>query len=339
LAVDAQEKVTGLFFTNLPDEKTQVETQLPAEITEEDVTVGEGEWALPGILTLPTTGADFPAVVLVHGSGANDRDETVGSTKMFRDLAWVLAKNGIASIRYDKRTLVHASQFTAELQKSGTVREETIIDAVLAGNVLKTDSRINSTRIFVAGHSLGAMLGPRIAKESDGLFAGMVLMSGSPLKLTDIIITQNEDVLNKLTDDVRKTQQPLLDAEVAKLAALESMTEEQAMEATAFGLPGCYILDLLKYDAAATLKELKLPTFILQGGADFQISLKNGYEAWQTAAGGEAYVTLKLYPELNHLLMKYTGDPANQYSIQEYNAPASLDETVASDIVAWILDH
>ena len=341
LAVDKDGLVAGINF-GLPPVKAPVQTEqvtMPEGIAEQAVTVGEGEWALPGLLTLPKEGSNFPAVVLVHGSGAGNRDEEVGQTKMFRDLAWSLAENGIASIRYDKRTRAHGDKFTPELKKSLTVENETIIDAILAGNIVKADSRIDSSRIFVAGHSLGAMLGPRIAKESEGLFAGMVLMSGSPLPLTDIILTQNEDLLAKLTEEQRKSQQPLVDAEVEKLKAIDTMTEDQLKEQTFFGMPGLYIKDLLSYDAAAILKELQLPALILQGGADFQVSLKNGFEAWQAAAGSEAYITLKLYPELNHMLMKYTGDPANQFSIQEYDTTARLDETAAKDIVAWILNH
>lgn len=341
IVVDKDGLVAGINFA-MPSVEAPAATEeipLPAGLVQEEVTVGDGEWALPGLMTLPEGGSNLPAVVLVHGSGAGNRDEAVGQTKMFRDLAWALAQKGIASIRYDKRTLTHADKFTPEYTKNLTVREETIIDAVLAGKVLKADSRIDGSRIFVAGHSLGAMLGPRIAKESEGLFAGMILMSGSPLQLTDIILTQNEDILAKLTEEERKTQQPLLDAEVAKLGGIDAMTDDQVKAETFFGLPGFYVKDLRTYDAPATLKELQLPAFIAQGGADFQVSLANGWEAWQKAAGGESYITMKLYPDLNHLLMKYTGDPAYQNSLQEYDTPARMDETAEADIASWILDH
>jgi pimeloyl-ACP methyl ester carboxylesterase len=341
IVVDKDGLVAGINFAIPPVATPAVteEAALPAGLVQEDVTVGEGEWALPGLLTLPEGGSNLPAVVLVHGSGAGNRDEAVGQTKMFRDLAWALAQKGIASIRYDKRTLTYAAKYTPELIKALTVREETVIDAVLAGKVLKADSRIDGSRIFVAGHSLGAMLGPRIAKEGEGLYAGMILMNGSPLQLTDIILTQNEDVLAKLTEEERKTQQPLLDAEIAKLGGIDSMTDEQVKTETFFGMPGYYVKDLRTYDPAAMLKELQLPTFIAQGGADFQVSLANGWEAWQKAVGNESYITMKLYPDLNHVLMKYTGDPAYQYSLQEYDTPASVDETVEADIASWILDH
>ncbi len=341
LVVDKAGLVSGINFALPPVATPAVseEITLPTGLVEEEVTVGEGEWALPGLLTLPKDGSNLPAVVLVHGSGAGNRDEEVGQTKMFRDLAWELAQKGIASIRYDKRTRAHGEKFTPELVKTLTVREETIIDAMLAGKLLKADSRIDGSKIFVAGHSLGAMLGPRIVKESEGLFAGMILMSGSPLQLTDISLSQNEDLLAKLTEEQRKAQQPLVDAEVDKLERIDSMTDDQVKVESFFGLPGWYVKDLRSYDAAATVKELQLPTFILQGGSDFQVSLTNGFEAWQAAIGGETYVTLKLYSELNHMLMKYTGDPAFQYSVREYDTPAKLDETAANDIAAWILTH
>ena len=80
---------------------------------EKDVVVGTGEWQLPGTLTLPKGNGPFAAVVLVHGSGPNDRDETIGPNKPFKDLAWGLASQGIAVLRYDKRTKVYAEKMAA----------------------------------------------------------------------------------------------------------------------------------------------------------------------------------------------------------------------------------
>ena len=341
LTLDASGKVAGFYFANAPEEAeaAPAKSSLPEGIVEEDVTVGEGEWALPGTLTLPESGSSFPAVVLVHGSGPNDRDSTVGSIKMFRDIAWKLAQNGIAVLRYDKRTFAHGAKFTKEMLVDFTVREETIEDAILAGKLLEADSRINSEKIFLAGHSLGAMLGPRIAFESSGLFAGMVLLSGSPLPLTDIMIAQNEDVLAKLTQEQRAAEQPKLDAEIEKLDAVMKMSAGEAKEATLFGLPAYYLYEMQQTDPAALLLELKLPAIIMQGGKDFQVTVENGLSAWQKAVGGQEYVTYKLYPELNHALMAYTGDPALQYTVQEYNTPANVDETAANDIINWIFSH
>lgn len=341
LTLDAKGKVAGFNFANAPkeEEAAPAESNLPEGIVEEDVTVGEGEWALPGTLTLPKEGSSFPAVVLVHGSGPNDRDETVGSTKMFRDMAWKLAQNGVAVLRYDKRTFAHGNLFTPEISVSFTVKEETVDDAILAGMLLAADSRIDSKRIFLVCHSLGAMLGPRIASESNGLYAGMVLMSGSPIPLTDIVIAQNEDILSKMTDEQRVAEQPKLDAEMEKLDALLKMTAEETKMVTVFGMPGYYLYDMRQTDPSSLVLSLKLPTLIMQGGKDFQVSVENGLDAWKKAVGEQEFVMYKLYPELNHPLMVYIGDPALQYSLQEYNTPASLDETAANDIINWVTSH
>ncbi len=341
LTLDASGKIAGFNFANAPEEAeaAPAESRLPEGIVEEDVTVGEGEWALPGTLTLPESGSGFPAVVLVHGSGPNDRDETVGSIKMFRDMAWKLAQNGIAVLRYDKRTFAHGAKFTPEMLIEFTVREETVEDAILAGKLMEADSRINADKIFLAGHSLGAMLGPRIVFESSGLYAGMVLLNGSPLPLTDIMIAQNEDVLSKLTEEQRAAEQPKLDAEIEKLDTVMKMSAGEAKQVTLFGMPAYYLYEMQQTDPAELVLALKLPTLIMQGGKDFQVSVENGLDAWQKAVGEQEYVTYKLYPELNHPMMAYNGDPALQYTIQEYNTPANFDETAASDIINWILSH
>src|SRR5437868_1779970 len=99
----------------------------PDSFKEREVTVGEGEWKLPGTLTVPNGSGPFPAIVLVHGSGPNDRDETVGAIKVFKDLAEGLASRGIAVLRYEKRTKQYAGRM-AGLPKM-TVAEETVDDA------------------------------------------------------------------------------------------------------------------------------------------------------------------------------------------------------------------
>ncbi len=338
LAVDASGKVGGLNFA--PAKTVEAApAELPQGIVEEDVFIGEGERELPGTLTLPAEGDNFPGVVLVHGSGPNDRDESVGQTKLFRDLAWTLAQNGIASVRYDKRTNVYGEKIAAQVQSDFTVEEETIQDAILAGKIMKSDARINAEKTFLIGHSMGAMLGPRIATESEGLFTGLVLVSGTPLPLTDIILAQNEDGLAKLPEDQRAAQQPLVDAEQQKLKTLSTATAEEARALTVFGIPGYYLYEMGQYDAAKLALDLQLPTFILQGGKDFQVTEANGYDAWQKALGEQDFITYKLYPELNHVMMAYTGDPALQGTVAEYNTPANVDQTVAQDIIAWILSH
>ena len=106
---DAKGQVTGLFF--VPTASGPPPYARTNAFREKEFTVGRGEWRLPGTLTLPTAGGGpWPAVVLVHGSGPEDRDETVGANKPFRDLAWGLATKGIAVLRYEKRTKEYPAQ-------------------------------------------------------------------------------------------------------------------------------------------------------------------------------------------------------------------------------------
>ncbi len=161
----------------------------PASFHDVEVIVGGGEWALPGTLSLPGGPGPFPAVVLVHGSGPQDRDETIGPNKPFRDLAGGLASQGIAVLRYEKRTKAHALEFTPELIARLTVQDEVIDDALFAVRLLRQTAGIDPGRIFVLGHSLGATLAPRIGQQ-DPAIAGLVIMAGLTRPLEDTILDQ-----------------------------------------------------------------------------------------------------------------------------------------------------
>ena len=132
-------------------------------MTEEKIILGKNtRFPLKGLLTLPEGSGPFPAVVLVHGSGSSNMDEKVGKLTPFRDLAEGLAARGIACIRYDKRSYAHGLKMVLDKKHPITVREETIEDALLASQLLRADRRIDPDRVFLLGHSMGAMLAPRI---------------------------------------------------------------------------------------------------------------------------------------------------------------------------------
>ncbi|MBM3944375.1 MAG: alpha/beta fold hydrolase, partial [SAR202 cluster bacterium] len=187
ITFDASRKVAGLFFKPA-DEYAAPSYANETVFTETEVVVGSAPWKLPGTLTMPNGDGPFPAVVLVHGSGPNNRDETVGPNKPFKDLAWGLATRGIAVLRYDKRTAVYPGELAA-IAQSLTIREETVIDARAAADLLMGTAKIDPNRIFVAGHSLGGMLAPMIAAEHDGI-AGLVILAGAARPLEEIILQQ-----------------------------------------------------------------------------------------------------------------------------------------------------
>ena len=169
-------------------------TALPP-FTSEEVVVGEGgRWPLGGTLTLPIGASAYepvPAVVIVHGSGPNNRDGYLLGNRPYYDVANYLSANGIAVLRYDKRTFVHGAALTNAYSGRFTVWEETIEDAILAADFLRADSRIDSERIFMLGHSLGGVLAPSIHVHG-GNFAGLILWAGTPRCVFYIMIEQLE---------------------------------------------------------------------------------------------------------------------------------------------------
>ncbi|HEY0462761.1 MAG TPA: alpha/beta fold hydrolase, partial [Polyangiaceae bacterium] len=141
-----------------------------------------GQFALPASFTLPkAANRGLPAALLIGGSGANDRDESVAGAKPFRDLAHALAKRGIATLRYEKRSFAHPEWFRDP--QHFTVEDDVLGDAVAALQMLRARPEIDQKRLFLIGHSLGALLAPEVAQRGGGV-AGLVLLAapGRPLE-------------------------------------------------------------------------------------------------------------------------------------------------------------
>jgi len=298
--------------------------------TEQDVTVGSGEWALPGTLAMPKGDGPFPAVVLVHGSGPNDRDETIGPNKPFRDLAHGLASRGIAVLRYDKRSKVHGAKMASD--PGMTVAEESVDDAAIAVDLLAARADIDAGRIFVLGHSLGAMLVPRIAAAAPGA-RGFIAMAGPARPIEQAMVEQTEYIVN-LDGVVSPEEQARLDAMRELFARVRALTPDEAgTNELIGGAAAAYWLDLRGYDPPEAAKEVTRPMLVLQGERDYQVTMAE-FERWRAALDAANHVTLKSYPSLNHLFMPGSGPG----SPQEYAVPGHVAEDVVRDIAEWILD-
>lgn len=301
-----------------------------ALFSEREVTVGSsGAWPLPGTLSLPRSKGLHPAVVLVHGSGPADRDESLGPNRPFRDIAWGLASRGIAVLRYDKRTKVHTSTFSRLTVY--TVQQETIEDALAAVALLKSVPEIDQSRIVVLGHSLGAMLAPRIAVQ-DTTIAGIVVMAGPNRPLEDALLEQAVYV-DSIADAPMPYRKEMLDSLRAQVDRVRdtALSENTPPTLLPGNVPASYWLDLRHYVAASAAKGIHRPFLILQGGRDFNVTMAD-YRIWQQQLSDRSDVQFKLYPDLNHLFMTGTG----RSTPIELMHPGNVATDVVADISDWI---
>lgn len=323
-AYDLKERQEGLFF--VPGEA--VSWAAPpyadaAKFDERPVVVKSNGVDLPGFLTVPKGDGPFPAVVLVHGSGPADADESVGAIKVFKDLAQGLSSHGVLVLRYTKRTKVVTTQVA-------TVEDE-VIDAVRAAvTLLSTTKEADPKQLTVVGHSQGAYLAPRIAKEVKGIKA--IVMLAAPARSIDALLEEQLDYLTRNADP--KMREDLL----AKQKKFKEQIHSQALKPeddVPFPVGGVgkgkYYLDLRSYDPVKTVAALGVPAMLLQGGRDYQVSPERDFGLYKQALTGKSNVVLRLFPSLNHLMVGGTGasTPA------EYDQPGHVDVDVVTAIAAF----
>lgn len=320
-AVDGNGWLTGLDLRSSGVQSRNV------NFTEEDTEIGEAPWKLPATLTIPAGTGPHPGVVLIHGSGPNDRDESIGPNKPFLDLAWGLASRGVAVLRYEKRT----RQYPRELGSlpAFTVFEETIDDA---GNAIKTlmdDHRIDSTAVFALGHSLGGYLMPRIAVGATHL-AGAIFLAASYRPLETVMVDQIDYIctLPETTDEARKSLMAM--REQALLISKVSWDPDTTI--APLGVPASYWRDLAQYRPDQVLRNMGIPALFLQGEADYQVSDED-FRLWQEAAQDLTNVVFKQYPHLNHCFLWTTTRKATPAS---YALAGHVVPEVIEDIVTWI---
>ena len=330
LAVNSETgEISGLYFVLAPGSSesssaTPAPAATPASYVDEnkfyseDVAVGKAPFELPGILTIPTGGkGPFPAVVLLSGSGPNDKDETIGPNHPLKDLAEGLSSRGIIVLRYDKRTHVHAKQM--DLQHV-TIKDEYLDDAVAAVNLLRSRPQVAKDHIFIAGHSLGATIAPEAALKAAPV-QGIILLAPSGRKFGQSIVQQMRflgEASHQQLDEIERKANEL---------------DNHLMPPTEnfMGAPASYYYDLDSRDEVAIARQLGVPILILHGGRDYQVIDKD-IEHWQKGLKGVAHVRVETFPALNHLFIAGTGQPNNA----EYLTPGHVDEQVIAAMASFI---
>ncbi len=273
-----------------------------------EVTFGTKGFELPGTVLVPTGKGPFPAVVLVHGSGPNDRDESQGANKPFRDLAEGLASKGVLVFRYDKRTLVHGAKMTAP-----TIDTETVDDAVAAVALLRTRADVDGKRVTVVGHSLGAQLGPQIAKTAK---ASRLVLLAPPARTPWQILPQQYRYLGVPEADVVVLE--------TKLNAVRDGKSEEAV----MGAPAAYWRDWASRDGLAVAKTLTVPMLVMHGERDYQV-IEEDAAAWRKGLQKAKHLDIA---GANHLFITGTGKPGPK----EYEVPGHVASEVVNAIAAFV---
>ncbi len=326
LVYAVNQKIAGLFF--LPARHFAYPLPSYADTTKfhrEPVEVKTGKYVLHGELTTPVSMQIYPVVVLVHGSGPNDQDETIGPNKVFRDLAYGLSSNGVAVLRYDKRTYEYGREMNPDQL---TVWDETIDDAISAVHV--AEAIPGADGVFLLGHSLGGYLAPRIAEKLPHI-GGVIIMAGNTRPLEDLILEQMTYIfsLDGMSSD-DSMQLNILREEIRHVKD-STLTPDYPRTKLPLQLNASYWLDLRKYDPVKTAEKINKPLLILQGKRDYQVTLED-FEGWKNGLADKKEVTFKLYPDLNHLFMKGTG----KSKPEEYMQEGHVSEEVTRDIAEWI---
>ena len=312
---------------------------------------------LAGTLTLPKKEGNYPAVILISGSGPQNRDEALLGHKPFLVLSDYLTRNGIAVLRYDDRGIAGSTGTFAT-----AITQDFATDAAAALAYLKTRKEINKNKIGLAGHSEGGIIAPIVATENTGV-AFLVLLAGTAIPGDELLMLQNyliskadgmpEEELNKLGainrkvyDIVKQEQNTTVmkakinaeySNELKPLLISKGIPQDQVgpyLEMQANELASPWYVNFIRYNPFTTLEKVKCPILAINGSNDVQVAAKANLEAIKraTAKSGNKKVTIKELPGLNHLFQQSaTGAPADYGTIEETFSPIALKE-----VLAWI---
>ena len=337
LTFRADGRLAGMFLE--PDKVERPAWTAPAYVIpdvfrESDVKVASGSVSLPGTLTIPLGEGPFPGVVLVHGSGPQDRDETIGGLRPFQDLAQGLASRGIAVLRYEKRTKAYGKEMAAAGEVS--VKDEVLDDALAALALLRETPGVDRRRLFVAGHSLGALLAPRIAVLDGAVFHGperlhgVVLLASPSRPMSEVVRDQAAWLAGPGASDAQRSAAPAIRKEADALANLYAGRPDP-LSGPILGASGSYWLDLEAQRPVDAARSLGRPILILQGERDYQVTMKD-FAGWKKALLGRKDATLKSYSKLNHFFVAGEG----RSGPEEYQKPGHVAVEVVEDVAAFV---
>jgi alpha/beta superfamily hydrolase len=336
-----------------PSGKRPQEPKKPYAYFSEDVTFlnEEANIRLSGTLTLPSKGKNHPVVILITGSGAQNRDEEIFGHKPFLVISDHFTKNGIAVLRFDDRGF---GRSTGNFKTATSL--DFSYDVESAVEYLKTRKEINKNQIGLVGHSEGGIVAPLVASRSKDI--GFIILLAAPaIRLDSVLLMQDEliaRILGVSETEIKKIKQRnseiyalvgkstdlrLLKADLSKLAKEKNildapaqlmppkMTKEQFISAQLENLSSPWFQYVMKYDPGSTLKKVRCPVLAINGEKDVQVPPKENLQTINDILkrAGNEKVTTKELAGLNHLFQECdNGSPLEYQTIEQTFSPVAL---------------
>lgn len=318
ITFNEENKIIGFFF--VPHKEFKKENSLGKELN-----IKSNNLELKGTLLTPENDSLKKLVIFIHGSGPNDRDETIFENKPFKDIAESLYKRGIASYRFDKKTFSNPESFN----DNSTIDEEVTIDIINIINYFKNDNQFSNYEIIILGHSLGAYLTPRIINKSNKV-SKAIMLAGNARSLDKLIIEQYNYLYELNSTEDLKSELGKLKNQISFLHS-KKFNFNTSKENLPLNLSANYWQSILDYNPLKEVKKVKIPMLILQGERDYQVTIKD-FELWKKSLDNNKKATFICYPKLNHLFI--TGDKKSEP--KEYMIKGIVDEMVINDIFNFI---
>ncbi|MBL4642162.1 MAG: alpha/beta hydrolase [Flavobacteriaceae bacterium] len=298
---------------------------------------------LAGTLTYPKMGSNFPAVILISGSGPQDRNSELMNHKPFLIIADYLTKKGIAVLRVDDRGTGESEGNYNETGLYGFVN-----DTKSAFEFLKNRKEINHSKIGLIGHSLGGVIAPIIASENTEV-SFIVILAGSGIRGDKLMLLQKEKIERKMgvpeagitqgqnymkgaydiiiKSDNNKTQ---LQTELKNYftKVFGAMLPKSQIQTISEQLSIPWLTDFIKFDPQTSLSKTKCPVLALNGLNDLQVPSKENLEAIEKALkeNGNNDIEIKQLEKLNHLFQESeTGLPNEYVTIEQTFSPKVLE--------------
>ena len=356
-----QSKIKGTFSLIKGEPQKDIPETLPYNA--EEVTFTNGDITFAGTLTFPKTAGKHPAVVLITGSGAQTRDETIVGFKIFKVIADHLTKNGIAVLRYDDR----GTGGTKGKTVNESTTEDFAGDVIAAVQYLKTRDNINPLQIGLMGHSEGGNIAPLAASKSADI-AFIILMAGTGVNGADIIKEQSSLIMKaeKSSDEEIENYNKMLNAVMEALknnTSLDVVKEQirkdiienfdeipekerkgitdkekyaaETAEQTIAAFSSLWMKYFLMYDPVPALTKVKCPVLAIFGEKDLQVAPSQNKKPIEDALkkGANKDYKIVIIPKANHLFQEaVTGSPSEYATLKKEFIPGFL-ETVSE----WIL--